>query len=151
MPAPEGEPGMQVWPEPGMQVWPEQELVVGDLQQATIEPSVHDGVHALVVTGELDISNVGALRDGAAQVPNDALGVVVDLSEATFIDSATVGFLFELRQILDHRGQALQIVCPPGTPAERVLTMTSFDPRARDEPDLQAAVAEVRRRVPLRN
>ncbi len=122
---------------------------VDDGERATVERSVHDGVHVLVVDGELDISNVGQLREGAAEVPPDALGVVVDLSDAAFIDSATVGFLFELRQSLERRAQVLELVSPPGTAAERVLAMTSFDPDIRDEPDLDSAVAAVRRKVPL--
>jgi len=126
-----------------------EDVLQGGGGQARIERSVHDGVHALVVMGELDISNVGELRDGAAQIPDVAPGVVVDLSDATFIDSATVGFLFELRKRLERRGQALQIVSPPGTAAERVLAMTSFDAGVRGEPDLDSAVAAVRRSVQL--
>jgi anti-anti-sigma factor len=126
---------------------PEAELT--EEPQAAIERSVRDGVHALTVTGELDISNVGELRNRAAQIPAEALGLVVDLSQATFIDSATVGFLFELRHSLERRGQVLQIVCPPDSAAERVLAMTSFDADVRDEPDLDSAVAAVRRKVPL--
>jgi anti-anti-sigma factor len=114
-----------------------------------VERSVRDGVHVLLVTGEVDFSNVAALRDGAAQIPNDALGLVVDVGGATFIDSATVGFLFELKQSLERRGQVLQVVCPPDSPAERVLTMTAFDADVRGEADVDAAVASVRRRVPL--
>jgi anti-anti-sigma factor len=135
--------------------FPEHELeptrtFVEDKEQAMIERSVYDGVHALVAMGELDISNVGELRDRAREIPAEAPGVVVDLSDATFIDSATVGFLFELRQRLERRGQALQIVSPSGTAAERVLEMTSFDADARSEPDLDSAVAAVRRGVRLR-
>jgi anti-anti-sigma factor len=118
-------------------------------QLADIERRERDGVHALTVSGELDISNVGILREAAGQIPNDARGLVVDLTGATFVDSATVGFLFELKRSLERRGQALQVVCPPGSPAERVLTMTAFDARVRGEPTLEAAIETVRRTVPL--
>ena len=128
----------------------ERERTVRDEPElASIDRSVRDAVHVLVVAGELDISNVAAVRDGAAQIPNDALGLVVDLTQATFIDSATVGFLFELQRSLARRGQVLQVVSPPDSAAARVLTMTSFDADARSEGDVDAAVAAVRRRVPL--
>jgi anti-anti-sigma factor len=126
-------------------------LLAHGAEQAMIESSVCDGVPALVVMGELDISNVGELRDGAAQMPADAPGLVVDLTDATFIDSATVGFLFELRQSLQRRGQALQVVSPPGGAAERVLAMTSFDADVCREPDLDSAVAAVRRGAQLQS
>lgn len=118
-------------------------------QLAGIELTEHDGVYTLVVSGELDISNVGALRAAAMQTPNRALGLVVDLCAASFIDSATVGLLFELRQSLARRGQALRVVCPPDGAAGRVLEMMSFDSDARNEPTAELAIAAIRREVPL--
>ena len=69
---------------------------------------------------ELDISNVGTLEDVTFDLPNDALGIVLDLSSATYIDSATLGLLFRLHRSLKRRGQALRVVCPPGSSARRV-------------------------------
>jgi anti-anti-sigma factor len=116
---------------------------------ANVQRTEHDGVYALAVAGELDISNVRTLRDAAALVPNDALGLVVDLTETTFVDSATVGLLFELKHNLERRAQVLRVVCEPGSPAERVLSMTSFDESLRGEPTLQDAIEAIRREVPL--
>jgi anti-anti-sigma factor len=118
---------------------------------ARIERGEDGGVYTITATGEIDISNVGVLRDAAMQVPNRALGLVVDLSRASFIDSATVGLLFELHQSLARRSQALRVVCPPGTPAERVLQMMSFDSDARGEPTVAQAADAIRRQMPLRS
>jgi anti-anti-sigma factor len=127
-----------------------QEAENEDAQLARIEHAEEDGVCTITAAGEIDISNVGVLRDAALQIPNHALGLVVDLSEATFIDSATVGLLFELQQSLGRRSQALRVVCPAGTPAERVLEMMSFDSETRGEPTVAEAADAIRRDMPLR-
>jgi anti-sigma B factor antagonist len=118
--------------------------------QAELECSEQDEVYSVAVSGEVDISNVGSLREAALQIPNRALGLVVDLSAATFIDSATIGLLFELRQSLGRRSQALRVVCPPGTPAERILTLMSFDGALLSGGPLDDAIAAIRREMPLR-
>jgi anti-anti-sigma factor len=122
----------------------------GDQRLARIERGEDSGVYSVTVVGELDISNVAGLRDAALRIPNQALGLVVDLSGASFIDSATVGLLFELQQSLRRRSQALRVVCPAGTPAERVLEMMSFDSEARGEPTVAEAAEAIRREMPLR-
>jgi anti-anti-sigma factor len=117
---------------------------------ARIERAESDGVYALCVVGELDISNVGVLRDAAMQIPNEALGLVIDLTDTGFIDSATVGLLFELQESLARRSQALRVVCPAGMPAERVLEMMSFDSGARAQVTVEQAAEAIRREMPLR-
>jgi anti-sigma B factor antagonist len=112
-----------------------------------ISRAEQDGVYVVAVTGELDISNVAELREAAMQIPNQALGLVVDLSAAGFIDSATVGLLFELRQALERRSQGLRVVCPPGSPAARALELMSFDAPAREAAGAAEAVAAIRREL----
>ena len=75
----------------------------------------------------MDLANVGAVECAARGLSNGALGVVVDLSEATYIDSSTVGLLFRLRSGLSRRGQELRVICSPGSNAWRVLQLTGFD------------------------
>jgi anti-sigma B factor antagonist len=116
---------------------------------AQIELAEQEGVRVVSVTGELDISNVGALEDATFDLSNDALGIVVDLSCATYIDSATLGLLFKLHGSVRRRGQALRVVCPPGSSARRVLELTGF---VRETPlahDRDGAIAAIRRDVPL--
>ena len=115
-----------------------------------IERDEHDGVRVVAVAGELDISNVAALEQATFDLPNEALGMVLDLSAATFIDSATVGLLFDLHGALARRGQPLRVVCSQGAPARRVLDLMSFDDDALGDEGPAAAVAAVRRDAPLR-
>jgi anti-anti-sigma factor len=116
---------------------------------AEIERSEHAGVLLVAVAGELDISNVGALEDAAFELPNEALGVVLDLSRATYIDSATLGLLFKLLRSLERRGQSLRVVCTPGSAARRVLELTGFSSELTCVGDRDEAVAAIRRDVPV--
>jgi anti-anti-sigma factor len=114
---------------------------------AAIDRVREDDVHVLVIDGELDISNVEELRQAALALPNDAAGLVVDLGRATFIDSSTVALLFELRSALQRRNQVLRVACPPGSVADRVLTISSFDEGAREDGAVEDAVAAIRAHV----
>jgi anti-anti-sigma factor len=111
-----------------------------------IRRSERDGVFAITAVGELDMSNVEALRESTLQIPNHALGVVIDLGAVTFMDSATVGLLFELRQSLARRSQGLAILAPGGSPADRVLEITGFEPSQRLDVELPEAIALLRER-----
>jgi anti-anti-sigma factor len=116
---------------------------------AEIERCDLDGVRVVAVAGEVDVSNVGALQLAVGELSNEALGIVVDLSAATYIDSATVGLLFRLRSRLGRRGQVLRVSCPQGSSARRVLELTGFDRQAPPFQDRDAAVDAIRREVPL--
>lgn len=118
---------------------------------AEIERIEDEGVVIIVITGELDVSNVGELAEIAYEVGNEALGLVLDLSDATYIDSATIGLLFKLHAALHRRGQALRLVCPPGSSARRVLELTGFDEGTQaDNGDRRQAIDAIRREIPLR-
>jgi anti-sigma B factor antagonist len=85
---------------------------------------------ALVVRidGEVDISNateLGAALDAA--VPKDALGLVLDLTDASYIDSAGVHLLFKLGASLARRRQQLRLVVPEGAAVRRVLKLTGVN------------------------
>jgi anti-anti-sigma factor len=119
-------------------------------QLARIARSEAEGVRVVEVVGELDISNVGNLEEAAFDFGNEGLGIVLDLTAASYIDSATLRLLFKLHQSLQRRGQALRVVCPPESSAARVLELTGFNRMVECEADRRAAVAAIHRDVPLR-
>jgi stage II sporulation protein AA (anti-sigma F factor antagonist) len=83
-----------------------------------------DGVIVVSVTGEIDASNAGDLRAAVIDAtPNDALGVVLDLSEVNYIDSAGIHLLYRLGDSLRARGQTLRIVIPPESAASDTLRL----------------------------
>jgi anti-anti-sigma factor len=89
------------------------------------------GLVIAVIDGEVDPSNARDLgRDLTQGVPNDAMGVVLDLTEVDYLDSSGVQLLFELAERLDARQQRLAVVVPEGAPARKVLDIVSLDATA---------------------
>jgi anti-anti-sigma factor len=89
--------------------------------------SADDAVVARV-TGEIDMSNARNLRTAITDAtPNDALGVVLDLSDVTYIDSAGVHLLYRLGESLRNRGQTLRVVIPSSSPASAALRLAGLN------------------------
>jgi anti-anti-sigma factor len=82
-----------------------------------------DGTIAIIgVDGEVDLSNAAELRRGIfGFVENDDEAVILDLSDLTFIDSAGLGMVFELSDLLEERRQRLFLVVPPDTQPRRTV------------------------------
>jgi anti-anti-sigma factor len=76
------------------------------------------------VTGEIDMSNaedVGATVIGAT--PNEADGVILDLSGVEYLDSAGIYVIYGMRTSLQARGQVLILVIPPTSPVHDSLRL----------------------------
>ena len=59
------------------------------------------------VRGEIDMSNAAEIGSAVAgRISNDALGLVLDLTDVEYMDSAALHMIFELRTRLKDRGQA---------------------------------------------
>lgn len=85
------------------------------------------GVPVLAIGGEVDISNaarVAAAMDRAQS--GDPRGVVVDLRETHYLESAGIRLLFELRRRLVGRSARLVLILVDGDPAESVLRHTGL-------------------------
>ena len=66
----------------------------------------------VALEGQVDLHTAPELRDQlVAAIEDGAVNVVVDLSEATFIDSMTLGVLLGAVKRLRPRGGQLRIVC----------------------------------------
>jgi anti-anti-sigma factor len=92
------------------------------------EIDIRDGdVRTVVVSGEIDMANVSDLERGVlGDLSNRSLGVVLDLTQTAYIDSAVVGQLYNARKRLTRRGLALRVVSRPGTHVHRVLQLTGY-------------------------
>jgi anti-anti-sigma factor len=96
-----------------------------------------DSVGVVGLTGEVDIVQAHDLRGRLLRaVRNEDLGLVVDLTEATYIDSVGVSLLFELAERLKERQLRLAIVVPETGLIERVLMIVNL-----------GSVAEIHRTV----
>jgi len=104
-----------------------------------------DGIPVVGLSGELDIMQAPSLLQrlmGAAD--NRDIGLVVDLTEVTYIDSAGVNVLFEVAEALRQRQLELAVVVPGGSLVERVVTLVDLGSVARLHRRVEAALADVR-------
>jgi anti-sigma B factor antagonist len=70
------------------------------------------GTHVIAAGGELDMGAAPALRETIERLFEEGIEtLVVDTSEATFIDSTTIGVLMGAKRRLRLAGGSLQIVC----------------------------------------
>jgi anti-sigma B factor antagonist len=70
------------------------------------------GTHVIAAGGELDMGAAPALRETIERLLEEGVEtLVVDMSEATFIDSTTIGVLMGAKRRLRLAGGSLEIVC----------------------------------------
>jgi anti-anti-sigma factor len=87
-----------------------------------------DGVVVASLSGEIDLSNAAEITHALlGGVPNEALGLVIDLSEVSYLDSAGVRMLAELDHRLGWRAQALRVVAPEVSRSRRVLEIAGLE------------------------
>jgi anti-anti-sigma factor len=99
---------------------------VTDVPDLTI--AREDGVVLASLSGEIDLSNATRITNALlAGVPNEALGLVIDLSQVTYLDSAGVRMLAELDHRLGWRAQALRVVAPEESRSRRVLAIAGLE------------------------
>ena len=104
----------------------------------------HDDVVVGFLSGEIDLSNAMELESVIADaVPNTVRGVVLDLSELTYIDSAGVRLLLSLAGRLRWRGQDFVLAAPPDSRCRRVLSMAGVGSTVM----LETTVATARARL----
>jgi anti-anti-sigma factor len=82
----------------------------------------------VALRGEHDIANSDRLRIELATILAQGTAVIVDLSDATFIDSSTVKELIAAQERIDEVAtEQLAIVAPKGGFARRVLDLLQTD------------------------
>src|ERR671924_936999 len=80
------------------------------------------------ITGEVDMSNaeeMGATVIGAT--PTEAEGVVLDLTDVDYMDSAGIYVIYGMRASLQARGQALILVIPERSPVHDALRLSGAE------------------------
>src|SRR5260370_34360357 len=116
----------------------------GDSRRLHLEYRLHSGVAVVKVTGEVDVSTSGALRDGLLRVITDEgqSGLVVNLAEVNFIDSTAVGVLVGVWHRVRATNRSLALAAP-SQHARRILNTTGLT-KALSIYDTEAAAVEAR-------
>jgi anti-anti-sigma factor len=113
-----------------------------------MEPSVRvelnqvaEHVWVVRVRGDHDLSNSSEIDAALAAAFEGGSRIVVDLTEATFIDSSVLGILAQAHdramRTPDHQ---LAVVAPPGGMPRRVLELTGLDTRMKLFDSTDAAI-----------
>jgi anti-anti-sigma factor len=104
-----------------------------------------DGVLVARVIGDLDLSNLHAVHTALVDAtPNDAIGLVVDLSGVQFLDSSGVETLFRLQRSLAIRQQRFAVAIPPEATIRRALELSGAAGEMALCPSADAALGAVR-------
>ena len=83
-----------------------------------------EGVVVACVTGEIDMSNARDLETAILNsTQRESRGLLLDLSETTYIDSAGIQLIFELRERLQARGQRFELVITGSSPVDHALRL----------------------------
>lgn len=94
------------------------------MRLADVQFEFRDDVVIARVLGEIDMSNATDLRTAVTEaIPTTAAGVVLDLTDVEYIDSAGIHLLYRLGEVLRNRGQALRVVVPPTSPTSDSLRL----------------------------
>jgi anti-sigma B factor antagonist len=93
-----------------------------------VEVSREGDIVVARLQGDIDLANTPAVSAAVLEsVPNDALGLVVDLSAVRYIDSVGVRMLFTFLRSLRAARQEMAIAVPPDSPVRKLLKITHLD------------------------
>jgi anti-anti-sigma factor len=95
---------------------------------ATVEVEKQDDVSVARLHGEIDTSNVSEIGDAlTAASGHGSQGMVVDLSEVAYLNSASVKLLFDLAEDMRKRHQQMRLVMTETAPMRELILLLKFD------------------------
>ena len=104
-----------------------------------------DGVVVARLEGEVDMSNATELGAAiTASIPSDARGLVLDLGDVGYVDSAGIHVLFELRERLTRRGQDIRLVLATDSPVATALEYAGVQSMLGVAATVQGAIEDLR-------
>lgn len=107
--------------------------------------SVEDDIAIASIEGELDLANAHAVGSQIREaIPNSALGLVIDLTAAAYLDSSGIQLLFDLAERLRTRQQGVRVAVPEGAPLRRLFAVVELERSIPLDPTRAAAVAALR-------
>lgn len=109
----------------------------------------HSDTHSVArIHGEIDASNATSIEyEIAAQVGNNTLGLVLDLTSVGYLDSAGIRMLFALDQRCRERQQRCSIAIPEDHLARRVLLIAGVSAMIPIRDSIESASAALREAI----
>ena len=110
-----------------------------------IDIDERDEVVVVRLEGDIDLANTPTLSATILEaVPNDSLGLVVDLSDVRYIDSVGIRMLFTFVRSLRDSRQGMAVAVPPDSPVRKLLKITHLDEAAVFRTTVEEAVVALR-------
>ena len=110
-----------------------------------IEIDQREDVVIARLEGDIDLANTPTLSATILEaVPNDAFGLVVDLSDVRYIDSVGIRMLFTFGRSLHDSRQGMAIAVPADSPVQKLLKITHLDEAAVFRASVDEAVVALR-------
>lgn len=87
----------------------------------------HGGAVVVRLYGDIDLANAREVRSGIDAAPGpDTAGMVVDLSETSYVDSTGISILVRVAREFAARRQQFVVVAPEGGAPRRVLDIVQM-------------------------
>ena len=95
--------------------------------------------------GDVDLANTPTLSAEILEaIPNDAVGLVIELSDVRYIDSVGIRMLFTFVRSLHASRQGMAIAVPPDSQVRKLLKITHLDEAAVFRATVDEAVVALR-------
>jgi serine/threonine-protein kinase RsbW len=101
-------------------------------------------VPVLALKGELDLASAELLETAVERLAADAVGLVCDLTQLSFVDSSGVRALLKINESLRTANKRLALVIPEQAYIHKVFAITDFEEAAPIVAELALAIAAVR-------
>jgi anti-sigma B factor antagonist len=121
--------------------------VVAPISRLGVE-RIDDSVAVVAMHGEHDLNDAAELREQLDSLLREGRAVVVDLAEATFVDSSILAVLLEVMNDAKEADVGFALALIPDGPegVRRVVEVTGLDAAMPIHPSREEAVAAVRTR-----
>jgi anti-anti-sigma factor len=104
-----------------------------------------DGVIVARPNQDVDAAVVASMRDElAASVGSEGAGVILDLAQTRYVDSAGLDMIFRLGERLARSRSALVLVIPAGSQLERLAAIVALPQAVHVEGTLEQALEALR-------
>lgn len=103
---------------------------MGDMAKIRVAAeSLEDGVGVVVVKGEIDLMTAPELSAALDPIADSSIGIVLDLTETSFIDSTGLAIIVQLWKRTNSSGPGrVHLVVTPHTQPDQVLRLTGVLP-----------------------
>ena len=109
-----------------------------------------DQIAVLCLAREFDLMNAAEIVEAGERLLADEKQVILDLSEATFIDLSAIHALFRVAAVARQDGRVVVLQLGTGSPVERILEICSIEsvlPRARTRSEALDTIHHLRGRT----